>query len=217
MKPLRQTGDDDWGPYSAYSGTNETWKLFGISIAASSLVLVKEIRTEFSHGWGAFMFWGIGMMAASSLLMLLGGLFSIIFSKGNRERRKEALALIKAAFPFSPSLIAFCIATYGDRVLPFLTRVLGLYGMRSVVLGTVIGLGFCAHFWKRKYQYTYGVGELIFACMATAFIASRIVPGQSVLSQWVALGGAVYVIARGLNNISEAREKAIKAEASAAL
>ena len=215
MKPLRQTGDDDWGPYEI---RNDIWKLFGLSALACSIVLLTDVRTELFHGWiGAIILWAFGVNAAVCSFMLLTGVIGIILSKGNRARKNDSQGLIRAAFVYSPFLIGFCIATYGDRVLPFLARVLGLYGMRCVVLGAVIGFGFCAHFWKRKHQYTYGVGELIFACMATAFIAFRIIPGQSVLSQWVALGGAAYVIARGLNNVSEAKEKAIKAEASMAL
>jgi hypothetical protein len=41
---------------------------------------------------------------------------------------------------------------------------------------------------------------------ATGFIALRIVPGGSLLSQWIALGGASYVVARGLNNIEDAKK-----------
>jgi hypothetical protein len=69
---------------------------------------------------------------------------------------------------------AFAVASFllvaADRytdirwILPFLTRVLGLYGMRFAVFCAVVGLGFLAHAWKQKNQYTYGFGEVLFAC-----------------------------------------------------
>lgn len=109
-----------------------------------------------------------------------------------------------------PVSVVFIFSFYGDRILPFLGRILGLYGTRVVIFCVVVGFGISAHVWKRKNQYTYGFGEVLFACMATGYIAFRIVPGQSVLSQWIALMGAAYVIARGLNNISDAKGKGFK-------
>lgn len=107
----------------------------------------------------------------------------------------------------APVLVAYVIATYGEKILPALNLALGLYGTRFLIFCTVIAFGIGAHSWKQRDQKTYGLGEMIFAITATGFIAFRIVPGQSLLSQWVALGGSAYVVARGMNNFTEAKEK----------
>ena len=71
----------------------------------------------------------------------------------------------------------------------------------------VIGVGFGAHRWKRKSKFTYGVGEAIFGSLAAIFIVFRTGTTLSLLSQWIGLGGAAYIIARGLNNAVEAKEE----------
>jgi hypothetical protein len=110
--------------------------------------------------------------------------------------------------------VPLMLRPYKNQILPTMVKVLGLYGTRLFICAVVLGLGVVVHWWKRKDQYTYGVGEFVFGVAVTVFITFSITPGQSVLSQWVGLGGAAYVIARGLSNRAEAREKADGTSAS---
>lgn len=99
------------------------------------------------------------------------------------------------------------IAVTYIQVVPKLTEIFGLSGMRLVICILVVGLGFFAYRWKQSNQRTYGMGEAIFGIWAGIFITFTLAPDQSFLSQWVGLGGAAYIIARGLNNIAEAKTK----------
>jgi hypothetical protein len=109
------------------------------------------------------------------------------------------------------SVIAEVVVTHSAEILRTLTRLLGLYGMRAFIAILVIGFGVAAYWWKRKSQRSYGIGEVIFGSIAAVFITFGISPERSLFSQWVGLGGAAYIIARGLNNVSEATEKTVYA------
>jgi hypothetical protein len=102
----------------------------------------------------------------------------------------------------------------GDPVLRFLVRVLGIYGMRLLIAAMVVALGVFAHRWKRRNQRSYGFGEVIFGTVAGIFITFTLSPDHSILSQWIGLGGASYVIARGLNNMADGGQKALRSAAT---
>ncbi len=93
-------------------------------------------------------------------------------------------------------------------ILPKLIPLFGLYGLRLLICVVVVIFGFAAHFWKRANQYTYGIGEIFFGILGAAYVTFTIQSEKLLLSQWAALIGTAYVIARGLNNRSEARAKA---------
>jgi hypothetical protein len=60
---------------------------------------------------------------------------------------------------------------------------------------------------KEKNLWRYGMVEIAFGVAASISITFRMNLNQSVLAQWVALVGCAYVVARGLNNLGEARRK----------
>lgn len=199
-----------------FSSRRERWQILVAATLCCVAISLGGGRKDLVPAWIFLLIvWGVRLNAVGCALCLVAGVWGVIVHKRDTRERAEAVDLIYLSLVMSPLPVAFGIYTYADEVLPFLARVLGLYGMRGVIFGVVVGFGFCAHLWKRKNQYTYGMGEVIFACMATAFIAFRIIPGQSVLSQWVALGGAAYVVARGMNNIVEAKKVMLSTIAAA--
>jgi len=82
---------------------------------------------------------------------------------------------------------------------------------------TIMCLGCCAYCIKRVSKVAYGLSETCVAMAATWFLISRIIlsrPGPTLitireisLSDWMALGAAAYVFARGIGNVVEGFEE----------
>jgi hypothetical protein len=85
--------------------------------------------------------------------------------------------------------------------------------MRCVAFLCVVGFGVIAHIWKQQNQRTYGMSEVLFGIAAASFITFTLAPDKSFLSQWIGLGGAAYIVARGLNNVAEAKAKVLRVAA----
>lgn len=66
-------------------------------------------------------------------------------------------------------------------------------------------LGSLASYWKRHAQASYGISEVAFG-LAFAFNVLLNIASHFDFSRIFAVGSAVYVIARGLNNLSDARK-----------
>lgn len=116
-------------------------------------------------------------------------------------------ALIETAFLVGTGVASVLQLKYHVSLFAVLTRLVGLHLAQLIAAAAVVVLGVCAHWFKRMNQQWYGLCEVLFA-MAVAFqVASSMQPGLTALSQWATLGGATYVVARGLNNISDARAK----------
>ena len=168
-------------------------------------------------GW-AFSIWFSVVVALLMLIFLLRDI-AVDRKKKKRAWSKEdtKFVWILPTMTFIVSMLYSIPAHLGDRrdpILPFLEKMLGLAGTRMVVSAFVIGCGVVAYWWKRFNQYSYGLGELLFGVAAVSYITFTITPGKSVLSQWVGLGGAAYVIARGVSNVTEGRAKAVLDAAS---
>jgi len=138
--------------------------------------------------------------------------FAFFAGREKRRLKHSRKEWIKASISaFISSVILFAgigyFVTYGPNALSILTRLFGLYGMRLLVGVVVVGCGITGYFWKRKNQYTYGLGEIAFGMLVTFYVTLRIESEHSYLSQWSALVGAAYVIARGLNNRADGRAK----------
>lgn len=111
--------------------------------------------------------------------------------------------LVCAAFA---EIVAFL--GYGIRsIFSFLIRALGLQIAQLVVAATVVFLGIAAHRFKKWNQQLYGIGEIIFGGTSAIGVASGLSSSQVLFSRWAALAGCAYVVARGLNNVSEASAK----------
>jgi len=96
---------------------------------------------------------------------------------------------------------------HGPAWFAFASHILGIYGAQSTTAAAVIVAGVCAHWFKQKKQKWYGMVEVAFGGVAGWSICFTLAPGQALFSQWAALVGCAYVIARGLNNWAEANEK----------
>jgi hypothetical protein len=71
--------------------------------------------------------------------------------------------------------------------------------MAVVIFGKLTSL------WKQHAQRSYGISEIMFGtllCFNTVYVAPRLD-----LSRLVGLGGAMYVVSRGFNNIADSRNK----------
>jgi len=97
------------------------------------------------------------------------------------------------------------VKRFGSRAFAALTDIAGLYGARLSVIGGIITVGVIAYFIKQYNQRLYGVVEALFGASAVAAVALGISPLSPTPAQWATLVGSGYVIARGLNNVADAR------------
>jgi len=87
--------------------------------------------------------------------------------------------------------------------------VLGLPWAHIVAFILVVGTGLLAHWFKDKNQLWYGIVEVAVGVGSAATVVFSLKVTGAMFPQWTALVGCAYVIARGLNNISEGYKKAI--------
>jgi hypothetical protein len=107
-----------------------------------------------------------------------------------------------------PVAVAFVTVLY--FVDPYIDLAKNKYGSlitsvtgRALIGVFVILFGCSAHLFKMKNKLRYGQCEMLFGAVSAASIAGGLTT-QDTLSQWVGLAGSAYVVARGLNNWSEA-------------
>ena len=112
------------------------------------------------------------------------------------------------------TLVSFLISAPRLYRTPLVTFAVSHHGGQLLVALTVLIVGLSAYWLKRNYQREYGIGEIIFA-VATAYnIAENVAAKDAMLSKWTALGGAVYVVSRGMGNIMESRRRASQQQES---
>jgi hypothetical protein len=86
-------------------------------------------------------------------------------------------------------------------------EVTGLHGAQFLLGIGVLGAGFLAHWFKQQSQGWYGWLEVIFGLCYGFNVAFGIRPGEPMFGHWATLIGCVYIIARGLNNQSDAKRR----------
>ena len=134
-----------------------------------------------------------------------------LFVGDERRRRNSVKVFAKtlAAQLLLSLLIIVFIPEYWRPVFDYLIDRLGTHGTQ-VVIGTGICLmGFGAHAFKKHNQFLYGVVEVIFGGSSAFAVALGISSRSATPSQWATLVGCAYVIARGLNNVSDAKMAAL--------
>ena len=127
----------------------------------------------------------------------------------NRSARIRHLLLEIIASILTWALVLFA-THHGGKVYRELGR-----GLSQPVVLSIVGLvttlaGYLAHWFKQKNLRIYGRVEMVFGTVSAFAIASAINPERPILPQCVSLVGCAYVVARGLNNISEANARALK-------
>lgn len=75
---------------------------------------------------------------------------------------------------------------------------------RFAIAVAVLAFGMFAHWFKSKDKLRYGQVEVVFGALSVISVANGISPKDVLFSKWVALAGSAYVVARGLNNWSDA-------------
>jgi hypothetical protein len=73
------------------------------------------------------------------------------------------------------------------------------------IVPIVVTFGKLASLWKMHAQRSYGVSEVVFGtllCFNVVYVAPKLD-----LSRFVSLGGAIYVVSRGFNNIADSENK----------
>ena len=97
--------------------------------------------------------------------------------------------------------------TWREVIVAYLYETIGSNWTKAVIGSSVLLTGWIAHRFKQKRQILYGLCEVIFAGASAVHVAGRLAPGKGVSTQWGALIGFAYVVARGFGNISKGREK----------
>ena len=94
---------------------------------------------------------------------------------------------------------------------------LGVHKTQALAFVIVCALGWCAHRFKRRSKYYYGLSEFSFG-VASAIAAVSTVNFAAVefsnvgLPQVLALLGSTYIVARGLNNCYDAKHPGLRLE-----
>jgi len=83
--------------------------------------------------------------------------------------------------------------------------VIGLYGTQFLIGAGIVSLGLFAHWFKGKNQRVYGIIEVLFGSLSAFAIAFSLPGDQISLTEYASLIGSSYVVARGMNNMSEAK------------
>jgi len=90
-------------------------------------------------------------------------------------------------------------------MLPAAVRFLGDYGAKLLVATCIVALGFLAYEFKKRDQLLYGRIEICFGIASGITLAFSSMPNEMHVTQWASLVGSAFVIARGRNNISDAK------------
>jgi hypothetical protein len=142
----------------------------------------------------------LGIFAA-----VVAGAFTLVLREKDRPLWKSAVVGTAA------SLVLFALADlslpYFDLFLATHEVLLGSTEIRVILALVVVLLGVSAHVFKRKNKLRYGQLEVLVGVISAFGIATGVAAGQSLFSRGIALVGAAYVVARGLNNWSEELEQ----------
>lgn len=115
------------------------------------------------------------------------------------------------------TFIGLAVGKYGQITFLFLVSSLGLHVAQIFVSTSVILAGIAAHLFKKRNQMMYGLVEVAFAAAFAFSISAGLSPEKVFLSQWAALVGCAYVVARGLNNFTDGQKQDQSPDRAAAI
>jgi hypothetical protein len=119
--------------------------------------------------------------------------------------RKEIIreyVIIAATYAFGIPILLFWKPIY-----LFLVRVVGPHWTHAIIGVVVCLMGIAAHYFKRINQRAYGVVEIVIGAASGFSIAFALSADHITLPQWASLIGCSYVVARGLNNVYDAKKE----------
>jgi hypothetical protein len=129
------------------------------------------------------------------------------FWKTLRDWRIVRQFLISWAFAAVGGVATNVLFSFGPRLYKLSTRLIGPHLTQVLIAIAVICMGVIAHWFKRLNQRSYGIVEVVFGCVSGLCIALSMTPATAALTQWASLVGCSYVVARGLNNMYDAKSK----------
>ena len=198
-----------------WARTRWATRLFGLLVAVllSLSLLVIGPRPNEVQTW------------AGPLVLLTIGFSCVLGSLGDRQRlRKDRLLLptdgtgslddrlAEADYWMTAgiTLIAAASIRIVPQIYPAVSRHVGRISLAIALACLLLALGWSAHVYKQKSQYWYGFTE---AVIATFYIVDRCVQMaavETITTNWGTLVGAVYFLARGLNNWREGEAKRVR-------
>lgn len=132
-------------------------------------------------------------------------LFLVLASKKPRKLRPIIFPSIWFSGVIFTLLLSFNLV---KPLAVFLMQAIGLRTFQLVIATGAVILGYAAHAFKQRNKKLYGRCEVVFAILY-AIKSSDSIDGTRLnqLALWTAVLGSMYVVARGLNNISDAKKE----------
>lgn len=144
--------------------------------------------------------WHVGRLL--SVFFYLGIFLIFAFASGLfRKTLRISQRLIGIAIFVVVVIVFSLVYPYISDPLDSMMDFLATLRFPTAVL--VLAAGYGAHKFKKANKRLYGQVEVVFGIASSFFVAEQPTLTNT-LAKWTAAVGAAYVIARGLNNISEA-------------
>jgi CDP-diglyceride synthetase len=142
------------------------------------------------------------------ILNALGFVWTVY--RNYKEGKKPKWHLIWYVVFFTLVMLFFESATDYPQIPAQIVAVLGLHLAQLLAVVLVAVLGFAASEFKLRSKLYYGTLEVFFGMVSSIAVVTRVhftpVPvSQMTLPQITALVGSIYVVARGVTNIREAK------------
>src|SRR5579872_31392 len=169
----------------------------------SGLLIGSAVGAYLAFSDGATAIWLAGVMAIPTSALLIIQHKRGLYKQAARSREAPRLSnarhwlLMALQFAYAVGIGSAIVGLTGTTVSRLLYRIPGKYV--NLLAFAVLPLGYAAHYFKTQNQLRYGMVEVL-AGMATAIGATA--KSQFQPSQGLAILGAIYVVARGFNNIS---------------
>ena len=148
------------------------------------------------------------------VVFIAGTILLSVFAYEVWRGNEEPIELLKWLVLFVVSLLILTFGTILEKrqktIAQFLFEKIGIHLTQVLTAVIVVAVGFGAHRFKQVNKLWYGRNEVLFGVISAVFVVSRIdfgaVEFKSLsLAQFGTLVGCAYVVARGLNNVSEAK------------
>lgn len=131
----------------------------------------------------------------------------LIFNAKNGGWRRARRSLLESIAALGFGIALAQTFKHGRALYVAMILALGPHIVQIGIGVIVVGFGIGAHWFRRLNQRWYGMVEVVFGAVSGFTIAFSMIPSRPAPSQWASLVGCAYVVARGLNNMSDAKAK----------